>query len=279
MFQTFKFNINRAFITLSFPRQLNSDLCLKMVENQENIEIKTESLESDNPAGNLKDPDETPSEGNPIENPIENNSNSNVEVENKEDHRKNSRASYSNDFKAQAVTEFERKKSEDPTLTYQEFADKLNIGKSRLVTWCTKDREKIFGQSRAGKISEIVDTEVESFQESEGNYLDANSRQRYTYNQKSEIVNSWLKAKETDSKSHMSDFAMQYGVDKSMLSKWVRKIGKNPENGVQKEEFQNDVKIKQELPDSEIEPLGKFEQSKLVILFRVSLSQNLPDSS
>jgi transposase-like protein len=234
-----------------------------MVENQENIEIKTESLESDNPAGNLKDPDETPSEGNPIENPIENNSNSNVEVENKEDHRKNSRASYSNDFKAQAVTEFERKKSEDPTLTYQEFADKLNIGKSRLVTWCTKDREKIFGQSRAGKISEIVDTEVESFQESEGNDLDANSRQRYTYNQKSEIVNSWLKAKETDSKSHMSDFAMQYGVDKSMLSKWVRKIGKNPENGVQKEEFQNDVKIKQELPDSEIEPLGKFEQSKI----------------
>ena len=99
------------------------------------------------------------------------------------------------------MTEFERKKSEDPTLTYQEFADKLNIGKSRLVTWCTKDREKIFGQSRAGKISEIklaeiIDTEVESFQESEGNNdLDAKSRQRYTYSQKSEIVNCWLKAK------------------------------------------------------------------------------------
>ena len=65
----------------------------------------------------------------------------------------------------------------------------------------------------------------------------------------------------------MSDFAMQYGVDKSMLSKWVKKIGlKNlTKNGsVQKEEFQNDIKIKQELPDSEIEPLGKFEnQSKI----------------
>ena len=172
-----------------------------MVENQENIEIKTESLESDKPAGNLKDPDENPSEENPIENP---NTNSNFEVESKEDHRKNSRASYSNDFKAQAVTEFERKKSVDPTLTYQEFADKLNIGKSRLVTWCTKDREKIFGQCRAGKISEIIDTEVESFQESEGNDLDAKSRQRYTYSQKSEIVNCWLKAKETDSKTNSS---------------------------------------------------------------------------
>ena len=238
-----------------------------MVENQENVEIKTESLDSDKPAGNLKDPDENPSGENSFENPIENpNLNSNVEVENKEDHRKNSRASYSNDFKAQAVTEFERKKSEDPTLTYQEFADKLNIGKSRLVTWCTKDREKIFGQSRAGKISEIVDTDIEPFQESEGkNDLDAKSRQRYTYSQKSEIVNCWLKAKETDSKTNMSDFAVQYGVDKSMLSKWVKKIGKNPNNGaVQKEEFQNvNVKIKQEVPDSEIEPLGKFEQSKI----------------
>ena len=66
----------------------------------------------------------------------------------------------------------------------------------------------------------------------------------------------------------MSDFAMQYGVDKSMLSKWVKKIGlKNPKNGsVQKEDpFQNDIKIKQEIPDSEIgEPLRKFEnQSKI----------------
>ena len=176
------------------------------------------------------------------------------------------------------MTEFERKKSEDPTLTYQEFADKLNIGKSRLVTWCTKDREKIFVQSRAGKISldkisEIVDTEVESFQESEGNDLDAKSRQRYTYSQKSEIVKCWLKAKETDSKINMSDFAMQYGVDKSMLSKWVKKIGlkNNPKNGsVQKEDpFQNDIKIKQEIPDSEIEPLGKCEQSKIT-------TRNLP---
>ena len=40
-----------------------------MVENQENIEIKTESLESEKPAGNLKDPDENPSEENPTQNP------------------------------------------------------------------------------------------------------------------------------------------------------------------------------------------------------------------
>ena len=71
----------------------------------------------------------------------------------------------------------------------------------------------------------------------------------------------------------MSDFAMQYGVDKSMLSKWVKKIGlkNNPKNGsVQKEDpFQNDIKIKQEIPDSEIEPLGKCEQSKIT-------TRNLP---
>ena len=72
-----------------------------MVENQENIEIKTESLESDRPAGNLKDPDENPSEENLNENPS---IDSNVEVESKEDHRKNSRASYSNDFKGQLIS-------------------------------------------------------------------------------------------------------------------------------------------------------------------------------
>ena len=72
-----------------------------MVENQENIEIKTEILESEKPAGNLKDHDENPSEENPIENPS---TNSNDEVESKEDHRKNSRASYSNDFKGQLIS-------------------------------------------------------------------------------------------------------------------------------------------------------------------------------
>ena len=72
-----------------------------MVENQENIEIKTESLESEKPAGNLKDPDENPSEENLNENPS---IDSNVEVESKEDHRKNSRASYSNDFKGQLIS-------------------------------------------------------------------------------------------------------------------------------------------------------------------------------
>ena len=79
--------------------------------------------------------------------------------------------------------------------------------------------------------------------------------------------------KETDSKANMSDFAMQYGVDKSMLSKWVKKIGLknlNKNGSVQKEEFQNDVKIKQELPDSsEIEPLGRFENLS-------KITRNLP---
>ena len=66
---------------------------------------------------------------------------------------------------------------------------------------------------------------------------------------------------------------MQYGVDKSMLSKWVKKIGLknlNKNGSVQKEEFQNDVKIKQELPDSsEIEPLGRFENLS-------KITRNLP---